>query len=438
KQDGIDNSKTSEVSWLIKAKYINQTYMNYEMKAFHNNGSSTYFKTCSVRIMVTQPRRKIDLIFKGLIPFIIGFIAVQMGVLLEMSVLKEIVQRPLPVLIGFVTQYGLMPLIAFSITKIFRYPPLYGLGLFVVGCCPGGTASNQWTLIFDGDINLSACMSFASTMASFFMMPFWFYTLGKAAYLKDLKIYIPYMDLVRSLATIIVPIGVGMFIAHFFPKVKVFINKIVKPTMIFCVFFFFIFGTFVHLYLFKMVSLAIALSAPLLPWLGFILGGFFAWICRQDWRRVKTIAIETGIQNVGIAFMVLLYSFPEPENVLATVMPFLVASLAVQPFHIMLVIRFIDYKFCSLKKKKNKKINQRDDQSDDTGSKTTNRLTDESDEKNENNDDELKNESSDEQRLPTPLFIDNNHSDGNNHVEETAVPPASVPAISSDNPRILV
>ena len=232
-----------------------------------------------------------------------------MGILLDLEVLKELIRRPIQALIGFVCQYGLMPLIAYSITKVFRYESFYGLGLFVVGCCPGGWASNQWTVLFDGDLNLSVFMSFTSTVASFFMMPFWLYTLGERAYLRDLKIRIPFANLTQSLLTIIGPLGIGMLVVHCCPKIKPIVTRIVKPMLLILILYFFVFGAFVNFYLFRYLSLRIALSAPLLPWLGFILGGLFAWIFRQDWSRIKTVGIETGKIPTTQRFCLLFFFF---------------------------------------------------------------------------------------------------------------------------------
>ncbi|CAF1385540.1 unnamed protein product [Rotaria magnacalcarata] len=110
--------------------------------------------------MVSQPLRLRDKIFKYSIPIIMVPISVLMGILIDKEVLKELIRRPIQIFIGFVCQYGFMPLIAFSITIIFRYEPLYGLALFVFGCCLGDAASNQRTIICDGDISLSTCMTF--------------------------------------------------------------------------------------------------------------------------------------------------------------------------------------------------------------------------------------------------------------------------------------
>ncbi|CAF1122313.1 unnamed protein product [Adineta ricciae] len=371
----LNNAQTSvndsTISYTLKvhAKYINRTLIHYSIRMIDDE-NRIFRINCSDVILITGPTRVIDKVFKGVVPFIITFISIQMGILLDLGVLKELIRRPIQILIGFVCQYGLMPLIAFSITKLFRYESLYGLGLFVVGCCPGGWASNQWTVLFDGDLNLSVFMSFSSTVASFFMMPFWLYTLGEHAYLRDLKIRIPFANLTRSLLTIIGPLGIGMLVVHCCPKIKPIVTRIVKPMLFILILYFFVFGAFVNFYLFRHINLRIALSAPLLPWLGFILGGIFAWIFRQDWSRIKTVGIETGIQNVGIAFMVLLYSFPAPENTQASVIPLIVAYLSAQPFYLILLGRFI-YRKCQKPENPVRYV------SDDTLSKTTRRLSEE-------------------------------------------------------------
>jgi sodium/bile acid cotransporter 3/5 len=278
---------------------MNRTYIDYFIETINiNNG--IHHINCSVVVMVSPPQRLYDRIFKMSVPFVVIFISIQMGILLDIAVLKELTRRPIQVLIGFVCQYMLMPLIAFSITKIFRYKPIYGLGLFVVGCCPGGSISNQWTIIFDGDINLSAFMSFASSVASFFMMPIWLYTLGQYAYLRELKIRIPFFNLAQSLLRVIGPLLIGMILVYFIPKLKLLVQRIVKPLLIFLIIYILVFGSISTFYLFRYLDLKTALTAPLLPWIGFLLGGFFAAICRQDRKRIVTIGIETGKKHLLI------------------------------------------------------------------------------------------------------------------------------------------
>ncbi len=202
----------------------------------------------------------------------------------------------------------------------------------------GSGASNQWTVIFEGDVNLSAIMSFVSTTASFAMMPLYFYTLGKL-YTDDLAITIPFLGLARSLAMVVVPYAIGILISHIFPKTRPFIKKLIAPMMITLMLFFLSFGLVVNWYLFKMIDLYTALTAPLLPFLGFILGGVIAQLFQMEWKYVKTIAIEAGIQNTGIAFMIILYSFPQPYATQAIIVPMVVAFLTTKPFWVILIIR---------------------------------------------------------------------------------------------------
>ena len=241
------------------------------------SNNRTYYTHCFVPVIAVPPQRLSTTIYLKSIPYIVIFISIEMSILLDLEVLKEIVRRPIPLAIGFFCQYGIMPLIACAITKIFRYLTLYEFALFVIGCCPGGHASNQLTVIFNGDLNLSVLMSFVSTIASFLLMPFWLYTLGTYAYLRHLKMFIPFSDLMQSLLIILIPLFIGMIIAYFLPVVKSFVKRIVKPTLIVLLLYSFGFGTYVNFYFFSYIDWRMVLTAPLLPWLGYIIGGVVAW-----------------------------------------------------------------------------------------------------------------------------------------------------------------
>lgn len=91
----------------------------------------------SFKVLVTQPKRAIDKSFYILLPILVIFISIQMGILLDTTVLMDLVKNPKPVIVGFISQFGLMPFLAMGIAKVFRYSPLYSLSLFVIGCCPG-------------------------------------------------------------------------------------------------------------------------------------------------------------------------------------------------------------------------------------------------------------------------------------------------------------
>ena len=181
-------------------------------------------------------------------------------------------------------------------------------------------------------------MSFVSTASSFIMMPLYFYTIG-TVYMDELAITVPFLGLARSLALVVIPYAIGITISHFSPKARPFVKKLIKPMMIFLMLFFLTFGMFVNWYLFKMIDLYTTLTAPLLPFVGFLLGALLAWMSRLSWSHIKTIGIEAGIQNTGIAFMIIMYSFPQPYATQAIIVPMVVSLLTTKPFWVILIIR---------------------------------------------------------------------------------------------------
>merc|ERR1712011_82418 len=107
---------------------------------------------------------------------------------MDLKVVKDTLKKPIGPMIGFICQYIFMPLIAFGLGFIFPAAETFGqtlsshapmrLGLFVTGCSPGGGASNIWTVMFGGNLDLSVTMTAMSTFAAFFMLPLWLFTLG--------------------------------------------------------------------------------------------------------------------------------------------------------------------------------------------------------------------------------------------------------------------
>lgn len=132
----FNRSKHFDLLWSIETRRMKETNLTFILNVFYNNQTSISF-TKSLHIVVIQPKRGIDRAFQIILPTLLMFISIQMGILLDTKVLIELVKKPKSVLIGFLCQYGLMPFLAMAIAKIFRYSPLDSLVLFIIGCCPG-------------------------------------------------------------------------------------------------------------------------------------------------------------------------------------------------------------------------------------------------------------------------------------------------------------
>jgi BASS family bile acid:Na+ symporter len=95
-----------------------------------------------------------------------------MGTTLSTADFGRIFKAPWPIFIGFLLQFSVMPLVGLTLAKIFKFGPEIAAGMVLVGSCPGGVASNLMTYLAGGDVALSVTMTSCSTLASPVMTPF--------------------------------------------------------------------------------------------------------------------------------------------------------------------------------------------------------------------------------------------------------------------------
>ncbi len=101
----------------------------------------------------------------------LGFIMFGMGLTLDPHDFKVVLLRPRDIFVGSAAQFIIMPLIAFVLSRMFGLSDELAVGVILVGCCPGGTASNVMTFLAKGDLVLSVGMTTVSTVLAPFMTP---------------------------------------------------------------------------------------------------------------------------------------------------------------------------------------------------------------------------------------------------------------------------
>jgi len=111
-------------------------------------------------------------------PFLLGIAMFGMGLTIKFEDLCSILRHPKDICIGVLAQYTIMPLLAWGICHIFTLPPDLAIGVILVGCCPGGTASNVITYIAKGDVPLSVGMTITSTLIAPIVTPLLILYLG--------------------------------------------------------------------------------------------------------------------------------------------------------------------------------------------------------------------------------------------------------------------
>ena len=144
---------------------------------------------------------------------LLGVIMFGMGLTLKAEDFKVVFSRPKDVLVGCLAQFTVMPLLAFALTKIFRLEPALAIGVILVGCCPGGTASNVITYLAKGDLALSVGMTAVSTVLAPVLTPLLVWLLAGETVDVDVV-----GMLLSILWVVILPIALGLLVKRFWPR----------------------------------------------------------------------------------------------------------------------------------------------------------------------------------------------------------------------------
>jgi len=242
----------------------------------------------------------------------LGFIMFGVALDLKIADFKRLFEIPKLVLVGLTSQLILLPIVTLGLVYLLQPMPSLALGMFLLAACPGGNVSNFMTSWAGGNVALSVSMTAVVNIVAVIITPFnfnfWssFYE-PASSLLKTIELN-P-LDLASTFVTIlIIPIAVGMFFAARFPDLADKIKKTMKLLSI-LIFFGFVgvafamnFEYFLEFVKYVVVIVFIHNTAALL------LGYYFAGLMGLKKRERRTISIETGIQNSGIA-LVLIFNF---------------------------------------------------------------------------------------------------------------------------------
>ena len=227
---------------------------------------------------------------------LLGLIMFGMGLTLKPHDFRIVLQRPKDILVGCLAQFTVMPLVAWGLAKAFSLLDELALGVILVGCCPGGTASNVITFLARGDLALSVGMTAMSTVLAPLLTPLLVWLM--AGTLVDVDTV---GMLLSILYVVIAPIIGGFLVQRFFPK---FTQKAVVYL-----------PAFSTLMIAAVVAMVVShtadrlLSAGLLVivvvvlhnLLGLTIGYTIGRLLRFSREKCIAISIEVGMQNSGLA-----------------------------------------------------------------------------------------------------------------------------------------
>ncbi|XP_040117090.1 sodium/bile acid cotransporter 5 [Oryx dammah] len=246
------------------------------------------------------------------------------GCKIEFQVFETVWKRPLPVVLGAVIQFLLMPFCGFLLTQILALPDAQAFGFIVTCTCPGGGGGYLFALLLEGDVTLAILMTCTSTFLALVTMPTNSYIYSRILGLSG-TLHIPISKIMSTLLFILAPMSVGIAIKRRLPDKAKFLERIIRPLsfILMCIGICLTFS--MGLAFLKAMSLDVLLLAVSVPALGLSFGYFFAKISMLPLPVCKTVAIEGGVLNSFLALAVIQLSFSQSDADLASVAPFTVA-----------------------------------------------------------------------------------------------------------------
>ncbi|XP_067944383.1 hepatic sodium/bile acid cotransporter-like [Watersipora subatra] len=349
-----DQENCYNVSFYSTAVFIGYSNVKFYAR-IDNSTEETYIDKVLLRSV--RPRRTMDLVYKYATTILVVVVMLATGNDLQYDTIKQHLKKPKAPLIAMISQFTIMPLIAYGIIWLMGYTGGKALGFFTLGCSPGGGTSNIYAKLSNGDLSLSVTMTTLSTIASLGMLPLWLYTLGSTIPADEGvdKIQIPFLNILQSLACIVIPLAIGALMKYKLPRVALLIRKWLKVLFIFALVFFVTFVIYVKMYIFVQWDGELMLAACMLPYGGYVFGGLFAWICRFNWTLIKTISIETGMQSAAVCFLVVMSVSGQPDMDLAIILPTASTLVAGWPFFVILPIYLLRQKILEKRKAQKEK-----------------------------------------------------------------------------------
>ncbi|MBK1879225.1 bile acid:sodium symporter family protein [Pelagicoccus mobilis] len=261
---------------------------------------------------------------KTLLSVMILVIMFGLGCSLSGKDFKESLKTPKAVIVGFLSQYIIMPVLAYGMAVFFNLDRFVAIGIIIVACCPSGTTSSLFNYFAKGNLALSISLSSITTAAALITMPFLlaFYT----GPFQTADIKVETAEVIKSLIACLVPVAGGVFLRSRSERWA----KNMEETGA-------ALGIIVILFLIvswlprNFEQLLNADIAILFTSIGLGLGGFLFgyWVSRglgMNRRSSRTVSLETGIQNGPLAFAIILFTFKDDAIAAAILWPALLYS----------------------------------------------------------------------------------------------------------------
>ncbi len=233
---------------------------------------------------------------KELIIPLLQIIMFGMGTTITFDDFLGVIKMPKAVIVGLVCQFTIMPFLGFAIASTFNFPPEIAAGVILVGCSPSGLASNVISYISKANVALSITITSLATILAPLLTPFLMKLLGEQ--FINIEFWPMVIDICKM---IIVPIAIGFLINKLLKNQNEWLQKILPFISMGGITIILVVITAAGQKSLQTVGIALVFATIIHNVGGFILGYWGARLFKLPEQDCRTVAIEVGLQNAGLA-----------------------------------------------------------------------------------------------------------------------------------------
>lgn len=252
---------------------------------------------------------------------LLGLAMLGMGLGLTGADFLRVAQAPRAILLGVLLQYTLMPASGYLVANAFQLETPLAVGLILLACCPGGTASNVISYIAKADVALSVSMTMLSTLSAVLVTPL------LTTWLVGSRIELDPRILIASTAKVVVlPVILGVLMRRFLPRVSAVLIPIAPAVAVICIILI-VAGIACNMReRLLQAGLLLIVAVGIVHTLGALLGYAFSRGVGSHEQVARTVSIEVAMQNAGLGIS--LANSGAFENPLVVSLPCVFGSLA--------------------------------------------------------------------------------------------------------------
>jgi len=228
-----------------------------------------------------------------------------MGFTLTIDDFRRLLRMPGSLTLGFLAHYTIMPLTGWLLARVLHLEPGFAVGLILVASCPSGTASNVVSYLARADVALAVAVTLTSTLFAFVMTPLWCEHLAGH--------YVPVDAWKLCLSTLrvaVAPVVIGVLCNWRFPRTVAKVGQFGPAVSVLAIILITAGIVAINAEAVKANAARLAIAALGLHVVGFVLGYFVARLLRYPASVARTISIEVGMQNGGLAATLARENFP--------------------------------------------------------------------------------------------------------------------------------